>query len=373
MHTPVRRAAFASLVASVLALGVAVPVASVAAAAPGSRALRPHTAPAAVSVAAAAAGWIARDLSANGALIDANSKKASVPDTSNAILALVAARQGANQVKSAVNWLKHNYASYVSSNGVDDPGALALVTLAAVAAGANPHQFGGTTSADDLVARLTATEQTTGAFGTGPDSNAFYQSLALLALAAVKNTSKATRLGESYLASLQCTDGGWEYGRTAITAACATPSPKDYSSPDTNTTALAVMAIVATGGHFAHNPVSFFAASQETDASFGFYGVSGKAQKGDPDSTAYSIQALIALHAIGDKAFVRKGTTVEQALAGFQLGCKTPVSERGEFEYFGAPNQLATLQAVPGAAAVAFPLTARKLSVAEPRLSCSAS
>jgi hypothetical protein len=310
-------------------------------------------------------------------MIDANSKKPSVPDTSNAILALVAAGTGAVQVKSALDWLEHNYPSYVSSNGVDDAGALALVSLAAVAAGANPHQFGGRARSDNLVARLLATEQKTGAaagaFGSGSAINAFYQSLALLALAAVKNESAATHLGESYLASLQCTDGGWEYSRIATTPPCSAPSPKDYASPDTNTTALAVMAIVATGGHFAHNPIGFFEASQETDGSFGVYGVSGEGQKGDPDSTAYSIQALLALHAAGDKQFVRKGATLEQVLARFQLGCKAPLSERGEFEYFSQPSQLATLQAVPAAAAVTFPVAGRKLSVAEPRLSCSAS
>ena len=59
-------------------------------------------------------------------------------------------------------------------------------------------------------------------------------------------------------------------------------------------------------------------------------------------------------------------------LSRFQYGCKAAASERGEFFAYGAPSQLATLQAVPAAAGVAFPVRPGKLSVAEPRLSCGA-
>ena len=78
----------------------------------------------------------------------------------------------------------------------------------------------------------------------------------------------------------------------ALTTPCAKANPKTYAGPDTNSTALAVMAIVAAGGQFAHAPVAFFLSSQETDGSFGYYGVSGDGQHGDPDSTAEVVQAL---------------------------------------------------------------------------------
>ena len=57
------------------------------------------------------------------------------------------------------------------------------------------------------------------------------------------------------------------------------------------------MAIVATKGHLAHSAVSFFEASQESNGTFGVYGIAGHGQQGDPDSTAYVIQALLALRA----------------------------------------------------------------------------
>ncbi len=381
MPISVRRVALACSALSLLFLGVAVPLAPAGATGAGSLTARTtgthHSASAAsVSTAAAGAGWIARDLSPNGALVDAESHLANPGDTANAILALVATGVGANQVKDAVTWLGHNFASYVSQKGVDNPGRLALVMLAAIAAGADPLHFGGTAKSNDLLARLEATEQMTGSsaggFGTGPNLNAFSDSLALLALAAAKVNGKAIRLAETYLAGLQCPDGGWEYNRISASAACIAPNPKNFTSPDTNTTAVAAMAIVAAGGRFSHSPVTFFQDSQESNGSFGVYGVSGDGQQGDPDSTAYVIQALVALHALSDQQFTRNGSTPEQALARFQYGCKAPVKERGEFSYFGVASQLATLQAVPAAAGVALPVRPGKLSVAEPQLSCAA-
>ena len=124
--------------------------------------------------------------------------------------------------------------------------------------------------------------------------NAFSQSLALLALVSVKGSTVAIHLGEAYLERRQCADGGWEY---SLTTPCAKPDPKTYSGPDTNSAALAVMAIVAAGGSFGHGPLAFFANSQEANGSFGYYGVSGDGQRGDADSTGEVVQALIALRA----------------------------------------------------------------------------
>ncbi len=369
----VRRVGGACLVATLLGLGAAaLPVASAATTesqvhASVSLQAQPVTA------AAAGAGWIAHHLSSSGALVDAISHKPSAGDTADAILALVAAGDGSVQVKDATQWLEHNFSSYVSAKGVDSPGALGLVVLAAVAAGADPTRFGGEASANDLVARLVATEHMDGAsaglFGTTSSQNAFTQSLALLALVAVKGPSNAIRLGEAYLGRRQCADGGWQY---SLTTPCAKADPKTYAGPDTNSTALAVMAIVAAGGQFAHAPLAFFTSSQETDGSFGYYGVSGDGQRGDPDSTAEVVQALIALRAINDKQLVRNAITPQKALGNFQYGCDAPANERGEFAYDAAPSQYATLQAVPAVAGEALPISPRRLSSAEPSLSCSA-
>lgn len=380
MSTSVLRAARACVAASLLALGAAVPIASAAAAgasarAPGAASSAKSAGALTVTPAAAGAGWIARSMGANGAVTDSYSHLASAGDTANAIVALVAAGVGANQVKAGTHWLEQNFASYVSAKGVDNPGRLSLVILAAVAAGADPAHFGGRGKSNNLVARLAATEKLTGAgagsFGSQVNLNAYNQSLALLALGATKSLGKGTRLGAAFLAGLQCTDGGWEYSRIVATAPCAKPSPKNYASPDTNTTAIAVMALVEVAGHIPHSPLSFFQASQESNGSFALYGVAA-GQQGDPNSTALVIQALIALHALGNSQFARGGSP-EQALVRFQYGCKAPSGEQGEFSSFGAANQLATLQAVPALAGDTMPVGRHMVSAAEPRLSCSAS
>ena len=299
--------------ASLLGLGAAVPITSAAASAargtnpPAS--VPPRAQGTSVSPAAAGAGWIARDFSSAGAVVDQDSHLASQSDTATAILALAAAGDGSNQVRAGAVWLEHNFKTYLTDEGTLDTGRLGLLILAAVAAGVNPDTFGGTAKANDLVARLEESEQMTGAsagaFGTGASLGEYNEALSLLALAAAKQLGTGTRLGEAYLAKLQCPDGGWEYNRLATTTACVKPDPKTYAGPDTNTTALAVMAIVATGGHFSHSPVTFFENSQETNGSFGFYGLAGGGQTGDPNSTAYVIQALIALRVLGDSRFAR--------------------------------------------------------------------
>jgi hypothetical protein len=306
-------------------------------------------------------------------MVDAESKEPSAGDTADAVLALVAAGNEGSKAKAAIVWLEHHFNSYVSPKGTDSPGALGIVTLAAIAAGVNPAHFGGNARSNDLLARLEATEQlhgpSTAVFGPVTSADAFSQSLAVLALAAAKVHGATLGLGEAYLASRQCTDGGWEY---SLATPCAKPDPKTYAGPDTNSTSLAVMAIVAAGGHFSHNPLAFFESSEENDGSFGYYGVAGDDQLGDPDSTGEVVQALIALGAINASQFVRDHIAPERALAHFQYGCHAPVRERGEFSFYGAPSQLATLQAVPAIAGVAFPLGQRRLNGPVPGFNCSA-
>jgi len=377
MPTSVRWAARALVAASLLGLGAAT-VSACSAATSGSSTLPPsasHTT--GVSPAAAGAGWIARDVSSTGAVIDAISHKASAGDTADAVLALVAARFGSNQVTAATHWLEHHFGSYVAPSGIDSPGSLGLLILAAVAAGASPTRFGGTSPSNNLVARLLATERLTGksagVFGAPKSANAFSQALALLALDAVKRIGARTQLGETFLARQQCTDGGWEFVRPSLTVGCVAPNPKTYSGPDTNSTALAVMAIVGLGGKFAHSPVAFFKQAQESNAEFGYYGTAGDGQPGDTDSTAESLQALIALGVSKNAEFIRNGITPTNALARLQYRCTAPPALRGEFRYAGSPSQLATLQAVPAIAGVTLPERHVPLSAAEPRFTCTAS
>jgi hypothetical protein len=367
MSSFIRRATAAGLL--ILSVGVGATV-------PASASARLNATPATrgATAAQAGAGWIGRHITAKGDIL--SDKKADPSETVQAVLALAAAGVGGTKATAALDWLESHFRPYVSPGGTDDPGSLAYVILAAQAMGVDPTTFGGTGAADNLVARLEATQQTTGTdaglFGTQDPTydGAFRQGLALMALA---NQGIANPAGVTWLRDQQCSDGGWEAYRTSP---CVPPDPSTFTGPDTNSTSLAVEGLVAQesvdpGATFPVDPTPFFQSAQNADGGFGFIGASS--QSPDPDSTGEVIQALVALGTLSD--FTEPGgETPLTALATFQLGCSASKTHRGAYVYPGehGPNMLATLQAVPGAAEVAFPLTARTLKPGLPKLTCPA-
>ena len=197
----------------------------------------------------------------------------------------MASGDGSIQVNRATQWLEHNYSSYVSAKGVDSPGPLGLVVLAAVAAGADPTRFGGEASANDLVARLVATEHLDGAsagLSVRKLSERVLPVPCTSRVVALKGPSNAISLGEAYLADRQCTGGGWD-----------TRSPRRApGEPENLCRSRHELDCACRHGDRRRrwpvrpSPQAFFTSSQETDGSFGYYGVSGDGQHGDPDSTA---------------------------------------------------------------------------------------
>lgn len=329
------------------------------------------------SAAKVAARWLGLQFIKAG-YIAASPGKADAGSTVNAVLALAAADVGGSRAHAAMTWLEGHFGSYVTVSGVDDPGRLATLILAAVAMGVNPRRFGGSKPADNLVARLRATQQTKGAdaglFGTADPTfdGTYREGLSLLALSSVGLRNLAA---VSWLKAQQCADGGWTAYRKNVKIRCAAPDPATYAGPDTNSTALAVEALAAVGARFPHSPVAFFKAAQEPDGGFGYIGIAGHGQASDADSTALSIQALVALRVLGTGKFAKKGGTPMKALLRFQLGCSSPASQRGAFAFQPTgsklePNLLATLQAVPAAARRAFPLKAQRLADTLPTMTC---
>jgi hypothetical protein len=260
---------------------------------------------------------------------------------------------------------------------------LATVILVAQAMGVDPTTFGGTAPVNNLVARLEATQQTSGAdaglFGTADPvyDGAFRQGLSLMALAnaGLSNADPVVAAGVTWLQNQQCSDGGWQGYRSDLSTPCPAPDPATFAGPDTNSTSLAVQALVTTGSTFDVDPTSFFESAQNPDGGFGLIGAPTEAA--DADSTGEVVQALVALGELGNPAFTESGgATPLTALASFQLGCSAPKAKRGAFAFQpksdGAlkPDLLATLQAVPGAAEVAFPLPAQTPTASLPRLVC---
>jgi hypothetical protein len=362
----------------ILSIGLGTNIQASAAPAEVSAAPTPASSPTAAQV---GAGWLGRHFTKGGFI--RSHGKANTGDTAEAILALAAAGVGASQAQAGVAWLEDNFASYVSDDGVDDPGALATVILAAQAMGVDPTTFGGTAPANDLVARLEATQQASGSdaglFGTADPvyNGAFRQGLSLMALAnaGLTNANPVVAAGVTWLQNQQCSDGGWQAYRSDLSTPCPAPDPDTYAGPDTNSTSLAVQALVATASSFDVDPTSFFESAQNPDGGFGYIGASTQAP--DADSTGEVIQALVALGQLGNAAFTESGgATPVTALASFQLDCSAPRAARGAFAFQpksnGAlkANLLATLQAVPGAAEVAFPLAPQTPRAGLPRLMC---
>jgi len=372
MSSFIRRATAAGLLVASIGLGTAVEASASPWPAPAV--------PASASVTAAQAGatWLGKQFTGkdfeNGGVADPSY-------TVQAVLAFAASGVGGTKAKAAMGWLEKNFESYVSDDGVDDPGALAYVILAAQAMSDNPKAFGGKKKQNNLIDRLEATQQTSGSdaglFGSQDPTydGAFRQGLALMALAnqGIPSTNATVVAGVTWLQNQQCSDGGWEAYRSDTTTACPAPDPDTYAGPDTNSTSLAVMGLVATGSSFPVDPLGFFESAQNADGGFGYIGASS--QSPDPDSTGEVIQALVALGQLSNAAFTQAGdATPVTALASFQLGCSASKADRGAYTFPGeeGANLLATLQAVPGAAEAAFPLKAQTLRNSLPKLTCPA-
>jgi hypothetical protein len=327
----------------------------------------PQTSPGPAQV---GAGWIGRQFSSKGDI----AKDGAASSTVQAVLALAAAGVGGTKADAGMAWLEKHFPSYVNQDGADVPGALSYLILAAQAMGVDPTTFGGTGTANNLIVRLENTQQPSGLFGTQDPTydGAFRQGLALMALA---NQGISNPAGVSWLQSQQCSDGGWEAYQTT---GCTAPEPSEGTGPDTNSTSLAVEGLVAQSAvDPAENShiTSFLESAQNSDGGFGYIGLASPSsvQPSDPDSTGEVIQALVALGQLSNPAFTQTGgSTPITALSGMQLGCSSSKGHRGAYVYPGVkgPNLLATLQAVPGAAEVAFPLKAQTLQPGLPKLAC---
>lgn len=172
----------------------------------------------------------------------------------------------------------------------------------------------------------------TGAYGT----DVFAQSQYILALDAAGLSIPP--LSVTYLASLQLGNGSWEY-------CCG-------FGGDTNTTSLAIRALLA-GGVAASDPdvvagLAFLAANQEANGGFPYLLGFGA----EPNSTGFVIQALVAAGENIDAGGPwDKGSG--QTPQAFLL--TTQDATTGALEYFGSDDAFATYQGLPGLTLAAYP------------------
>ena len=246
---------------------------------------------------------------------------ASPGTTIEVVLAITAAGQDpALWRSSTTNLSPLDYLSRSAERYATDPAAAGKLVVGVVAAGYDPESFAG----QDLVARLIAASDGSGALG----GTTLGQAWALLGLLSARQPLPQGAV--EALTSAQQDDGGWE-GAPGWGA-------------DSNISALALQALIGAGLSAQHQAMvrgrSYLAAQQSATGGFSYssrFGVTS-----DANSTAYAIQALIALgqNPLAE-AWSKGGLSAWDDLVRFQRP-----SGAFEWQLGQGDNLLATAQAV---------------------------
>ena len=174
--------------------------------------------------------------------------------------------------------------SYLAANAAaactaSDPGACGELIQAVVAARGDPTSFGG----QDLLTTLEGAGSYDGTTGEYGDGEAFTQALAIQGLVAAGQPVPPAAV--TFLVNAQDSDGGWDYEDVKD------DTTNLYDTSDTNSTAMVLMALDATGDHSCDTgALTWLAGQQDSDGGFPYQPGAGS----DSDSTALVVQAVIA-------------------------------------------------------------------------------
>lgn len=225
----------------------------------------------------AALSWLLESQQADGGFTNGFAAGSDLGTTVEVILAGTAAGKDVSGWLSAQGASPLDYlAGQVQNGKVGGAADLSKVTLAAVATGQDPQNFAGR----DLAGALLKTQDAaTGQFG----DSLFAHAYAVLALHQVGAAIPQNAL--DLLKTNVTEDGGWAmFGGT-------TPG-----TADTNTTALAMQALVAVGERdIANGALPYLQRMQNTDGGFPWQKPSTWGTETDANSTAVVLQALYAV------------------------------------------------------------------------------
>ena len=274
-----------------------------------------------------------------------------IGSTADAVLAFVAAGTGRPSMREALGYL----ARQTELGNVTGVGLQAKVALAFSAAGRDARDVGGR----NLVLQLRA------AFDGSPRPVVFDTALAVLAIEAAGADAPAAAVQR--LIANQCPDGGWPYDRYRSAGedghCFSGDANTDFFLSDTNTTALAVMALEAAGAEPSSDPFGFLTAIRDDE--HGGWGYTWGFASTDANSTALVLQAYTAA---GRDAPAR----AERALRSLQY----PRCGAFAFGFAGGqptdPDVGATIGAVPGIRALAMPFTGEVAGSAPETPACPA-
>jgi hypothetical protein len=325
-------------------------------------------APTTTSPAAAAAGYLARQMSANANhLVDVygGKKYADDGETADAVLSMDAAGVAQREAALATKWLEKDAKNYLGGTVPNIyPGSAAKLLLVAEAQHVDPTNFGGINLVDDIDQTAGGGGAPAGEFQNPSDTkysaSVLIQSLAVLALADSPSTDSPSTAAVAFLRGQQCANGGFQLDiRTDTSASCAT------SSEDIDTTGYAVQALLAVGQHGpAEIAAMWLIGARRPDG--GWSETPGG--KSDANSTALAVEALIDAH----RAAANSGLTW---LLAHQERCSAPAGRRGAVRSQGSFDTATAVRATSqaGAALAARPLPwvdAAGSSALAPTLKC---
>ncbi len=307
----------------------------------------------------AASGWLARQMTGRSHFVTKFQGK-TFPNQGGTIDAIFAfaATGTANQYGArAISWLERpailsNYIGNGTTNSF--AGATAKVMLAAQIRGVNPAKFAGVNLPARLAKLLTPSGRYSDHSTFGDFSNAFSQSLAIIALS---RRSHAPSKAVAFLVGTECKNGGFplNFGQTT----CA-------SDPDS--TALDVQALLASGRPgVARRGLRWLASVQQRNGGFRASG----ATAANANTTGLAGEALAAGRWFG------RAARAQRFLLSLQVGCSGAKANRGALAFqkagFKSGTAIsATAQGILGLADVSLAsLTSRGASNVAPHLKCA--
>ncbi len=252
-------------------------------------------------------GWLAAQL-VDGSHFESTFGTETFPDqglTIDAILAFAAAKNAEPKAQAATTWLTQpSILSGYVGDGVTESysGAHAKAALALQVRGLNPRAVAGR----NLITELQGLQASTGRFQDtsqfGDFSNAFGQSLGILAL---RRANVGTTTASSYLIGQSCSNGGVpiQFAQATCTA-------------DVDATAIAVQAFLASGRTIAATrALNWLITQQQPNGGFG--------ANTNANSTGLAAAAL----AIGGRPV--PAASARTALGTLQQGCTAAATDRG--------------------------------------------
>jgi len=226
---------------------------------------------------------------------------------------------------------------------------ITLTTLLSVALSAITSLIGSTSLVLAQAPSAQAATADAGLFGSADPTydGAFRQSVALLGLAAVE--VPAPRPAVDWLEAQQCLDGAFEAYRISIRTSCRQPDVANFAGPDSNSTALAAMALRAQGRPAqAQRAVDALIRAQNPDGGWGYI----LTAPSEANSTGLVLSALSGVPG-------QRASSARQRARAFIATQQVTCTQPGDFGLRFPPgpmaNALASGQALIGIASRSVP------------------